>query len=114
MKKLNPLLTLAFFLLTGIAALAQPAAPNPVTATPSTINQGGSSNLNATSAGNQINWYTVAAGGSLDWTTNSGENYQVYPNVTTTYYAESVAPATTQLLVNNTFANMAHVVYFDL
>ncbi len=114
MKKLYPLLTLAFFLLTGIAALAQPAAPNPVTATPSTITQGGSSNLNAISAGNQIYWYSVATGGTLDWSTNSGENYQVYPSATTTYYAESVAPATTLLLVNSTPSAAAHVVYFDL
>ncbi|MFZ4546695.1 MAG: immunoglobulin domain-containing protein [Bacteroidales bacterium] len=114
MKKLNTLLTLAFFLLTGIAALAQPAAPNPVTATPSAINQGGSSNLNATSAGNQISWYSVATGGTANGTTNSGENYLVFPNATTTYYAESVAPATTQLLVNNTFSSFDPVVYFDL
>jgi hypothetical protein len=114
MKKLNPLFAVIAFLFAGVAALAQPAAPTSVTANPSTITQGGSSNLNAISAGNQIYWYRVATGGTLDGTTNSGENYQVYPSATTTYYAESVAPATTLLLVNNTPFAAAHVVYFDL
>ncbi|MFZ4706941.1 MAG: fibronectin type III domain-containing protein, partial [Bacteroidales bacterium] len=39
-----------------------PVAPTSVTATPSTIAVGSSSNLNATSAGNTINWYTAATG----------------------------------------------------
>ncbi|HNX89695.1 MAG TPA: hypothetical protein PKH58_11470, partial [Paludibacteraceae bacterium] len=71
-----------------------PAAPSPVTASPSTICIGGSSNLNATSAGNTIQWYTDASGGSPFGTTASGVNFSVSPAVTTTYYAESQSGGT--------------------
>ncbi len=53
---------------------------------------GGSSNLNATSAGNTINWWDAASGGNLLTTVASGANYSVSPTSTTTYYAEAVAP----------------------
>jgi gliding motility-associated-like protein len=65
------------------------AAPTSVTATPSTIISGSSTNLNATSTGNIINWWTAATGGTLLNTTGSGVNYSVSPTVTTTYYAEA-------------------------
>ncbi len=69
-----------------------PAPPTGVTATPSTIAVGNSSNLNATSAGNTINWYTVATGGTLLGSSASGANYPVTPATTTTYYAEAFLP----------------------
>lgn len=66
-----------------------PAAPTAVTATPATICTGGSSNLNATSAGNTIRWWDAATGGALVGTSASGANFGVTPTVTTTYYAEA-------------------------
>jgi len=41
-----------------------PTIPSLVTAIPSTICAGATSNLNATSAGNTIRWYTTASGGT--------------------------------------------------
>ncbi|MCW5908673.1 MAG: hypothetical protein KIS94_12495, partial [Chitinophagales bacterium] len=72
---------------------AIPAAPTPVTATPSTICNGTSSNLNATSAGNTIRWYTVEKGGTHFATSASGVNSSVSPTSTTTYYAEALTGA---------------------
>jgi hypothetical protein len=66
-----------------------PTAPTSVTATPSTICPGQSVNLNATSAGNTIRWYTVATGGTSIGSSSSGANFSVSPLTTTTYYAES-------------------------
>jgi hypothetical protein len=65
------------------------AAPNPVTATPTSICLGGNSDLNAVSAGNSINWYTVPSGGVSLGNTLSGVNFNVSPANTTTYYAET-------------------------
>lgn len=73
------------------------SAPGTVTATPSTIASGGSSNLNATSTGNAISWYTSASGGSPIGNTGSGVNFNVTPSVTTTYYAEA-SPASDNTL----------------
>ncbi len=69
-----------------------PAAPNPVTANPSTICAGSSTDLNAISVGNTINWFTTPSGGVALTNTPSGVNYSVSPAVSTIYYAESVAP----------------------
>ncbi|MDD3860395.1 MAG: IPT/TIG domain-containing protein, partial [Bacteroidales bacterium] len=66
-----------------------PTEPNPVTASPSTICSGGTSNLNAISDGSTINWYTEASGGTSIGSSNSGDNFPVNPISTTTYYAES-------------------------
>ena len=66
-----------------------PSAPTSVTATPSTICTGSSSNLNATSTGNSINWYTQASGGSPIGSSASGANFPVSPGTTTNYYAEA-------------------------
>ncbi|WP_298364992.1 LamG-like jellyroll fold domain-containing protein [uncultured Lutibacter sp.] len=63
--------------------------PTAVTASPSTILEGSSTNLNATSAGNTINWYTSSSGGSSIGSSASGANFSVSPSTTTTYYAES-------------------------
>ena len=68
---------------------ALPAAPGSVTASPTTICSGGSSNLNATSTGNTINWWNAATGGTLLTNVISGTNYIVTPGATTTYYAEA-------------------------
>jgi hypothetical protein len=40
------------------------AAPTPATATPTSVCAGGTSQLNATSTGNNIYWYTVPSGGA--------------------------------------------------
>ncbi len=69
--------------------------PTGVTATPSSIYPGQTSNLNATSAGNNINWYTVATGGTALSTSASGVDFPESPTVTTTYYAEAEAPSIT-------------------
>ena len=68
-------------------------APTPVTATPSSICIGASSDINAVSAGNTINWYTVPTGGSPIGTTPSGANLSVTPGSSTIYYAEAVPSA---------------------
>ncbi len=68
-----------------------PAAPTSVTATAATITCGQTSNLNATSAGNTIRWYTAASGGTLLGSSASGANFAVTPASTTTYYAETFA-----------------------
>ncbi|HLP22276.1 MAG TPA: LamG-like jellyroll fold domain-containing protein, partial [Chitinophagales bacterium] len=75
----------------AISILASPVAPSPATATPATICQGSTVNLNATSAGNTIRWYTAATGGSPFATTASGVDYTVTPATipTTNYYAEA-------------------------
>ncbi|MBS1918656.1 MAG: hypothetical protein JST17_00220, partial [Bacteroidetes bacterium] len=72
-----------------VTVTALPAAPTAVTATPASICAGASSNLNATSAGNTIRWYTVASGGVNIGTSASGANFAVTPASTTTYYAEA-------------------------
>lgn len=92
-----------------------PAAPTSVTATPSTITIGSSSNLNATSTGNTINWYDAATGGTLLTTVSSGTNYSVSPTVNTTYYAEAqAAGSNTDLTLTSTNDYGADGVYFNL
>ena len=78
-----------------ISVSASPSAPTPVSATPTNICPvGGSSNLNATSSGNSISWFTVPSAGSTIGTSLSAANYSVTPNATTTYYAEAQSIAT--------------------
>ncbi|PZX94443.1 hypothetical protein DOS84_07430, partial [Flavobacterium aquariorum] len=70
----------------------QPVLNAPTAVTPSaatSICSGKSTNLNATSAGNTINWYTVASGGSSIGSSASGANFSVSPTGDTTYYAEA-------------------------
>ncbi|HEX2899554.1 MAG TPA: glycine-rich protein, partial [Bacteroidia bacterium] len=69
-----------------------PAAPSPASASPTTICVGGTSQLNATSFGNTIQWYTVPSGGAPIGSSASGANFPVSPGGTTTYYAEAVTP----------------------
>ncbi len=66
------------------------AAPTSVTPSATTICHGNSVNLNATSAGNTINWYTVATDGTAIQTgVTSAANHSVSPTANTTYYAEA-------------------------
>jgi hypothetical protein len=67
------------------------ATPSLVSATPATVCNGFSTNLNATSTGNLITWYSAASGGTALGSAISGSNYNITPPVssTTTYYAEA-------------------------
>lgn len=82
-----------------------PSSPTLVTATPETICTSASSNLNATSDGNSISWFTTDTGGSPLGTSASGANFPVTPAATTTYYAEAfsgaacISPARTMITV---------------
>ncbi len=75
---------------TTVTVTPLPAAPTSVTATPSAICAGSTSNLSAISSGNNIQWYTVPSGGAPIGTVASGSNFAVSPGSTTTYYAEAV------------------------
>ena len=72
-------------------------APTSVTATPSIIILGGSSLLKATSTSQYIQWWDAATGGNRLNITNSGADYTVTPNVSTTYYAQSINKETSVL-----------------
>jgi hypothetical protein len=69
-----------------------PAAPSPVTANPSSICSGFSSNLVGTSVNNTIRWYTVASGGASIGNSASGANFSVAPTATQIYYADALTP----------------------
>ncbi|TRX21392.1 T9SS sorting signal type C domain-containing protein [Flavobacterium franklandianum] len=70
--------------------ISNTAAPTSVTPSMSTsICNSASLNLNATSDGNTINWYTTATGGILLGNSASGTNFSVSPSSNTTYYAET-------------------------
>jgi hypothetical protein len=74
----------------------QPVVNAPTPVTPSSavsICSGKSTNLNATSDGNTINWYTVPTGGTSIGSSASAANFSVSPTADTTYYAEAVSPA---------------------
>ena len=73
----------------GYTICTPPSAPTAVTASPLTICNGSSTNLNATSAGNTIYWYTASTGGTYIGNSPSGSNFSVSPTSTTTYYAEA-------------------------
>jgi hypothetical protein len=64
-------------------------SPSAISATPTSVCPGATVNLNATSAGNTIRWYTQAVGGTNIGTSASGANAAVNPLTTTTYYAEA-------------------------
>lgn len=66
-----------------------PGFPTLVTATNATICAGSSSNLNATSTGNSINWYTASTAGTLLGNVASAANFPQSPATTTNYYAEA-------------------------
>lgn len=67
-----------------------PTIPASLTATPATICTGGTTVLNAVSAGNTINWYSAATGGTALSSVASGANYTTTAITTTkTFYAEA-------------------------
>ncbi|MFZ4414176.1 MAG: choice-of-anchor R domain-containing protein, partial [Bacteroidales bacterium] len=72
----------------NITFIARPAAPISVTATPSSMVNGSTSQLKAT-ATSTIDWWTASSGGTLVGSSASGANYAVTPASTTTYYAET-------------------------
>jgi len=75
--------------------------PTNVIATPATICNGDFSDLNATSAGNVIHWYTLPVGGTAIGTSDSNDDFTVYPTTTTTYYAEAQEETTGSLFTTN-------------
>jgi len=83
-------------LVSNNATLTVNASPAPPTAvTPSSpvsvCTSDGKTPLNATvPAGNTINWYTVASGGSSIGNSVSGANFQVSAPTATVYYAEAL------------------------
>lgn len=72
-----------------IAQTCSTPAPTGGIASPATICAGLSSNVQATSAGNTIHWFTVPSGGASIGTSGSGAPFAVTPTVTTTYYASA-------------------------
>jgi len=74
---------------TGLTLPSIPTATNP-----GVICSGTPVNITASSAGNTINWYNSALGGTLLTSTASGANYSVSPLATTSYYAQSQIAAT--------------------
>ena len=83
--------------------------PNPVnvTALPSIISCGGSSNLSASASNGIPRWWSAANGGSLLGTSISGGFFSVYPSsATTIYYAESYTTC-------SSLQRLADTVYFS-
>ena len=79
---------------TATTVNALPSAPTAVTPSSGvSICNGSNTNLNATSAGNTIYWYTVSSAGSSLGTSSSAANFSVSPTSNTTYYAESYSTA---------------------
>ncbi|NTW33784.1 MAG: hypothetical protein HGB12_14380, partial [Bacteroidetes bacterium] len=78
----------------GSASLTVNTLPSPPTSvTPNSgvaICSGVSTNLNATSAGNTIYWYSVSTAGTIIGTSASATDYFVSPTTNTTYYAEAI------------------------
>ncbi len=87
-------------------------SPSNVTASPPMICLGSTADINATSAGNTIEWYTVAVGGVSIGSSLSGANFAVSPSVTTIYYAEATGMScspSTRTAVTVTLDNIAPV-----
>lgn len=87
-------------------------SPSNVTASPPMICLGSTADMNATSAGNTIDWYTVPVGGIAIGSSPSGANFPVSPTVTTIYYAEAVGTIcspSTRTAVTVTVDNVAPV-----
>lgn len=76
---------------TSVTINSLPGSPTSVTPSSGVnICNGSGTNVNATSAGNTIYWYTVSTGGSTIGSSSSGVNFSVSPSGNTTYYAEAV------------------------
>jgi mucin-19 len=93
---------------TSVTVNANLSAPVSVTASPASIQTGQSSNLNATSLGTGIAWYTTATGGTAIGNSSNGADFSVSPTTTTTYYAETKASAS--FYINTLTANNSHVI----
>lgn len=72
-----------------IAQTCSTPAPTGASASPATICQGLTSNIQATSAGNTIHWFTSPTGGASFGSSASGAPFAVTPSGTTTYYASA-------------------------
>ncbi|QQS29318.1 MAG: hypothetical protein IPM47_21245 [Sphingobacteriales bacterium] len=72
-----------------VTVIPPTSAPTSVTASPATVCTPTTVQLNATSPGNTIFWYTQSTGGTPIGTSASGANFPVNPVMTTTYYAEA-------------------------
>lgn len=71
-----------------------PSIPTVVSATPASICFGYPSNINATSSGSTIEWFSVASGGTAIGTSASGVDFTINPTVTGDYYAGTLISAT--------------------
>ncbi len=82
-----------------ISSLCPGVTPDPtdVTATPATVGYGDKSQLNATTSGTTIKWYTEPTGGEPIGESASGEDFEVSPEMTMTYYAEASGVSSTQV-----------------
>ncbi len=113
MKKL--LLVFSLLALCMCIAAQTLSAPTNVTANPSTIAIGNSSNISATSVGAQIRWYTQSSGGTAFATVASNTEYTVSPSASIGYYAESYIPSSTgSLYINMTPNAAARGLYFNV
>jgi large repetitive protein len=70
--------------------VSSPAAPSSIAATPASIPCNGTSTLTASGAGTAIRWYDAPSAGNLLATTTNGGGFNVSPQSTTDYYAETV------------------------
>ncbi|MFI0492196.1 glycine-rich domain-containing protein, partial [Flavobacterium sp.] len=74
-----------------LPVIAVPSLVTPSSTT--TVCSGSSINLNATSAGNNIYWWTAATSGTFIGMSASGANFTFVPSASATYYAEAVSPS---------------------
>ena len=65
------------------------SVPTAVTATPSTVNCGSSTNLSAFTTGSCVRWWDSPSGGNLIGTSSNGAGFTITPTTVSTYYAES-------------------------
>jgi len=77
-----------------ITVISIPVLNGGPTASPASICPNGYSLLTAYSPDNNINWYTLASGGTALGSSASGSYFHVYPASATTYYAEAATPST--------------------
>lgn len=70
-----------------------PSIATSVSVTPAAICFGYPSNITATSAGNTIEWFTVASGGTSIGTSASGVDFTINPTATADYYAGTLISA---------------------
>jgi hypothetical protein len=71
-----------------------PAEPTAAAVFPLAICQGNSATFKAISAGNSIEWFTAATGGTAIGTSASGVDYTFSPAMDNSYYAGTLIPST--------------------